>query len=554
MTKLTKRAVVDPPAAGKVGLTGRVVTMDSQTDVRPDSTVWISDSRIVAISKPGDAAPPGFEAVRPVSTHGTIFPGLIDLHNHLPYNVLPLWQVPKLFTNRDQWGSGANPQYHPLISGPMGILGRPEYLPAVVRYVEVKALVGGATTTQGIRLYSDKQGGQRYYRGIVRNVEQTDDPNLVEAATRIADVDANSLLAFDKIMHKPKKKLLHLSEGVDATARNHFLALKLSAPDSDGRDWAISPSLIGIHCAALNSSDFTVMHNFGASMIWSPLSNLLLYGATADVAAAKQRVTIGLGPDWSPSGSKNLLGEIKAAYTYSSLGRNEPLFSPFEIISMVTVNAATILNWHTQLGRLDDGFLADLVVLRGDAGDPFDQLVHAQETDISLVMINGVARYGLPSLVTAATNAPSAETLIVGGKKRSINLADPIADPAIGSISVAQAKALLTATLHDLPQLEHGPAPQLAGMAARARDHGPTWQLALDELFDTGETLRPQLLYRGHTTAPHIEAMAMAAAAPLVALTLDPLTVADDTTFLNRLNSQHNLPTGFATALATLYN
>ncbi len=47
-----------------------------------------------------------------------------------------------------------------------------DLLPALVRYVECKALVGGVTTTQGIALFS-APGVRRYYRGIVRNVEET---------------------------------------------------------------------------------------------------------------------------------------------------------------------------------------------------------------------------------------------------------------------------------------------------------------------------------------------------------------------------------------------
>ena len=51
-----------------------------------------------------------------------------------------------------------------------------------------------------------------------------------------------------------------------------------------------------------------------ASMVWSPLSNLLLYGGTADVKSARAAgVPVALGSDWSPSGSKNLLNELKIA-------------------------------------------------------------------------------------------------------------------------------------------------------------------------------------------------------------------------------------------------
>ena len=548
---------IDPVVPATFALTGRVVTMLAQGDVRERATVWIRDGRIVTITDAGAPRPAGFEAVTPIATRGTIYPGLIDLHNHLPYNVLPLWQVPKRYTNRDQWGSGANPRYRPLISGPMGVLGRPEYLPAVVRYVEVKALLGGATTTEGIKLYSDKHGGQRYYRGIVRNVEQTDDPLLAEGATRIADVDATSLVSFDRIVQKPKKLLLHLAEGVDATARNHFLALKLPPPGIAGREWALSPSLIGIHCAGLADADFGILADSGTSMIWSPMSNLLLYGGTADVAAAHRHdVTIGLGPDWSPSGSKNLLGELKTAHAYSTLGRADALFTPYQLVSMVTSNAARILGWQGQVGTLADTNLADLVVVHGTTGDAYEHLIGATDADLSLVMINGVARFGLPSLVTPLLNAQVWETITVGGKVRRLHLAHPSADPAIGTITLAQARDLLTATLADLPDLEHAPSALRAGMAA-ARNDGRQWRLALDELYDTGEELRPRLEYRGTRTAPitDIEAATRRAAAtlPLVPVMLDPLTVADDTTFHDRLATQANLPPGLAAAVSALY-
>ena len=48
--------------------------------------------------------------------------------------------------------------------------------------------------------------------------------------------------------------------------------------------------------------------------MWSPFSNLWLYRDTTDVLAARAAgVRVCLGADWSPSGSKNLLGELKVA-------------------------------------------------------------------------------------------------------------------------------------------------------------------------------------------------------------------------------------------------
>jgi len=108
--------------------------------------------------------PPGFENISIIKTRGTIYPGLIELHNHLSYNILKLWDVPKSYTNRDQWSG--TPTYQKLISGPMKVLSQtPGYLPAIVRYVECKCLLSGVTTSQGIALYSN-QGIVRYYRGM----------------------------------------------------------------------------------------------------------------------------------------------------------------------------------------------------------------------------------------------------------------------------------------------------------------------------------------------------------------------------------------------------
>ena len=84
----------------------------------------------------------------------------------------------------------------------------------------------------------------------------------------------------------------------------------------------------------------------GGSIVWSPLSNLLLYGATARVDEAKRAgVRIGLGSDWSPSGSKNLLGELKVAWLYSQ-HLLDGLFSARDLVAMATRDAAAILKWQ----------------------------------------------------------------------------------------------------------------------------------------------------------------------------------------------------------------
>lgn len=556
ITPALRRADADPidPGTGpKLALSGRVVLMDDAFTVLSQGVVYIERGAIVAVTETAAARPVGFESVPIVNSRGTIFPGLIELHNHLAYNALRLWEVPKPFKNRDQW-SGI-PAYRTLISGPMQIIGKtPELVPALIRYVECKSLLGGVTTSQGIQLFSNA-GIRRFYQGMVRNVEQTDEAALPEATTRVADIDARDASRFLARLKKATCFLLHLSEGVDETSRKHFLALQIS-----DQEWAIGKQLAGIHCAGLTGDDFKILAEKQGAMIWSPLSNLLLYGQTARIKSAKEAgVRIGIGSDWSPSGSKNLLGELKVAKLVSQAEGG--VFSDRDIISMATRQAAAILQWEASLGSVEPGKRADLLVVSGTTGDPYESLLTAKETSIRLVMINGVARYGLPSLMQQL--GATGEEFRVGGLVRTIFLQQESADPTVGTLSLKVATRALKEALGNLPQLarereqpETAPR-ELLRHLARGLPRQQEWTLALDEVEDTGLDLRPRLPLPGERDLTGPTRAAAQLAAPLSqtvqSLELDPLTVADDATFFTGIDKQVNLPDFVKTGLKTLY-
>jgi 5-methylthioadenosine/S-adenosylhomocysteine deaminase len=557
---------IDPLAGPKLAVAGRVVTMDGAFSVKNDAVVYIDRGAIVAVQERNLPVPAGFEAVAPVATGGTIFPGLIELHNHLSYNALPLWSpVPKLFQHRGQWPD--HPDYRKLISGPMTVLGeyrdaqgKPALLPPLVRYVECKCLLGGVTTSQGIMLNSNA-GVQRFYRGILRNVEKTEDADLPEAQGRIADVDAKDARSFlARLKKEDSCFLLHLSEGVtpsgqtDSVARRHFLSLQV-APG----EWAINDRFAAIHSAGLLPQDFDVLARHGGAMIWSPLSNLLLYGATARVEAARKAgVRIGLGSDWSPSGSKNLLGELKVAWLYSQHVL-DGLFSARELVAMATCDAAAILKWHKVIGTVEPGKRADLIVLAGKAGDPYEALIRAKETSIRLVMINGVPRYGVASLLDSL--GVKGETLRVGGTLRRLFLEQETADPDVAAVSISAAKTALRKAFRDLPKLAReleAPRPMSVVRDALDAPEPLVWSLALDEIRETGVELRPRLPFNGPRdfTGPERTSLRAASAtlsSILKPITLDPLTVADDPNFLIEIANQPNVPESVRNGLSGLY-
>ncbi len=544
---------IDPAGSPKWALAGRIVTMDPNSTIVMDGAVWIADAAIAAITKRGDPSPEGFGGVVPLETGGTVFPGLIELHNHLAYNALPLWNVPKRYTNRNQWGNV--PAYHQLVTAPMKTIGEAtDLLPALVRYVECKALVGGVTTTQGIALFS-APGVRRYYRGIVRNVEDTGDKLLPEAGSRIADVDASDPQAFLTEIEKKTCFLLHLSEGTDTAAHQHFEALALP-----GNKWAIAPSLAGIHSVALAPADFAVMAAHGASMVWSPFSNLLLYGQTADVGAAavagtaEEPFRIGLGSDWSTSGSKSLFGELKVARVYSESNGN--VFDDEQLIRLATTAGAEILGWDAALGSLEVGKRADLVVVAGQNDTaPLTPLFEGDERSVQLVAINGTPRYGTPAMM--AVDGPGLETVTIGGQARVLYLVQATEDPDVAALSYGEAQAKLADALQNIKAIrieqeaKHGPE----ALAAAPAVHAGHPRLALDEFEHTDFTQRPHLPFDGHVTGPVDipEADAAPISSLLSAIQIDPLTVADDPSWLDRVGQEMNLPGYVTPGLRTLY-
>jgi 5-methylthioadenosine/S-adenosylhomocysteine deaminase len=518
----------------RYALEGRVVTMDASYSEFERGLVYVDGGRITAIAPTGAPAPPGFQEAPVIGTRGTIYPGLIDLHNHLSYDGLTLWQVPELYTNRDQWGR--HPDYRKLISGPMTVLGKtPGFVEAVVRYVECKALLGGVTTAQGVALFSN-QGIQRFYRGVVRNVEETGEDDLPDAATKISDVEAGDAERFLERLQNSSCMLLHLSEGTDERARAHFEALRMA----DG-DWALTPALAGIHCAALEPEDFGVLAEHGGAMVWSPLSNLLLYGQTADVGAAKEAgVRIALGSDWSPSGSKSLLGELKVARLVAA-EQNIGL-SDRELLAMATREASKILKWDGALGSIEAGKRADLTVLYGRSTDPYANLLEASETDIALVVIDGVPRVGNERLMNPFGTVT--ERWRVGSAERMLNLTQINADPVVGALTLREARDRLRDGLSRLPELGR----QLEELTPEALvDAEPEWTLVLDHEEPPGTAIRPHFSADPavESTAPRLAEIA-AISGPLsellIPLRLDPPTVSDDPAFFDRLADESNLP------------
>jgi 5-methylthioadenosine/S-adenosylhomocysteine deaminase len=407
-------------------LLGRLVTFDPAQPVIDEGALYIgADELIAAVQKASDAAPNGFGNARRVSTGGAIYPGLIDLHGHLVYNGLSLWSPPgrtQPYTSRYQWPGDKS--YEGMISDPANALGALAGK-ALLKYVEVKAVVGGTTAVQG-----SAKMAYPYEGWLVRNVEYetftTGKKSVFQSALPLrTDADYKRQAQH---MKDGNAFIYHLSEGTDPALVKEYTKLR----DED----CVRSGLGAIHCTALGESNFDEWAPHGGSVIWSPFSNLWLYRDTTRVdEAQKAGVRVCLGADWSPSGSKNLLGELKVAdmWNRTHLGG---AFTDLELCEMVTCNPADALGWGERLGRLKVGLHGDVLVTSDRGGDAYRNLIESVERDVLFVAINGQPFYGTPGLMGAA-GAKNGEPITVGRLERSIVLIYPgVPDADIGWAAV----------------------------------------------------------------------------------------------------------------------
>jgi cytosine/adenosine deaminase-related metal-dependent hydrolase len=380
----------------------------------------------------------------------TIYPGLIDNHNHIKYNFMPLWNPSrKEFQNRNEWPElkdytkGVKKIYKDLYSDPVECRSLPKktaardacvnaYQCELIVYAELKALAGGVTSIQGSTSVSKStadityQGVTKYTKDAWQTPLEAALTSCLEGGARIIERDAfggenqvrttaigitdkafktpeehkkggdgASVLAAEMDAGETRAFYIHLSEGIDQLSLLEFDELK--------RLGLLRKETVIIHGTALGTEQFEQMGRAQMSLVWSPVSNFLLYGRTTNISAASSAgINIALGSDWSLSGTKNLLGELKIvrASLARQNGGEENAAQRASILRMATINGAKAFGKSGFVGAIKPGMAADLLLLKtrkGQSAEAAAALLDAAESDVELVVVGGKPLYGSPS-------------------------------------------------------------------------------------------------------------------------------------------------------------
>jgi cytosine/adenosine deaminase-related metal-dependent hydrolase len=156
---------------------------------------------------------------------------------------------------------------------------------------------------------------------------------------------------------------------------------------------ALGDHSVFVHCIAFSQADMKLVKQRGASCVWCGDSNWFMYNETADAKAMLETgINLCIGTDSAMTGGENLLYEMKIDKDIYKSVYGEEL--PDEtLVKMATINAAKAFRFPL-LGRIKEGFTADITVVRDQGGDPWHSVVNADLSDIKLVIIDGRPVYG----------------------------------------------------------------------------------------------------------------------------------------------------------------
>jgi len=193
--------------------------------------------------------------------------------------------------------------------------------------------------------------------------------------------------------------IIHLSEtkkeNDDTQAKRHMSPTQVL--DSLG---VLTGRTLAAHCVWVDETDMGILKSRGTGIAHCPSSNMKLASGIAPVTRMLELdLAVGLGPD-GPAGSNNdfnLFEEMDLAAKLQKVAKLDPQVVPATAaLEMATIRGARALGLEKEIGSLEDGKRADLILVRLDRPnavplyDPISQMVYALKAgDVRDVMVEG---------------------------------------------------------------------------------------------------------------------------------------------------------------------
>lgn len=405
---------------------GTVLTMNAGKEIFSDGVVIVSGNKIVEVG--------GVEILGRYSSDnaidakgGIIMPGMINTHTHASMSVFRSLadDVP------DRLNRYIFPLENKMVSKEM------VYIGAVHAAIEMAK--GGVTTMVDMYLFEEsaaravKEIGLRgvMTQNIIKypTADGKDGNAKLKLATALVEKYKNDELitpgygphAPHTVTKENLEKIAALSEKYDAPVSMHvaetqeefdrfqseFSMTPVEYLDSVG---ILNDRLIAAHCIFVTDSDIELMKRRGVGIAHNMVANIKsAKGVSPALKMFDDGLNIGLGTDGPMSGNTlDIIGQMGyVAKLHKLVNKDRSAMPPYKVVEMATMGGARAIHRDDELGSLERGKLADIVIVETNSTnmqpmfDPYSVLVYsANASNVDTVIVNGKVVVSEKTLLT----------------------------------------------------------------------------------------------------------------------------------------------------------
>ncbi|HTR26659.1 MAG TPA: amidohydrolase [Terriglobales bacterium] len=401
-------------------VTGTVVTMDAAHAIYDDGAVAIGGDQILAVG-PRSEIEARYQASGTINARGKlILPGFINGHTHVP---MTLFRGLHDDVTLNDW-------LYKYIFPAEAKNVTEEFVRWGTRLAAAEQIRSGVTTFADMYYFEDaiaeetKKAGMRGVLGETwidfptpdnkdraamlayteKFLQKWQGDPLIHASVAPHSIYTCSQktlqdsAALARKYHAPI--LIHLSEMKkenDDSLKNNGM----SPTQYLNKIGVLGPDVVGAHCIFVDEADRKTLAEHHVGCVHNPSSNMMLASGVAPVPEERAAgMAVGLGTD-GPAGSNNdldLMEEMDLAAKLAKITKMSPLaLNAKAVVEMATIDGARALHMENEIGSLEKGKKADLIV-------------------ISLDEPNAVPVYDVYAQLAYALKASDVETVIIGGR------------------------------------------------------------------------------------------------------------------------------------------
>ncbi|KAJ4382564.1 hypothetical protein N0V86_001786 [Didymella sp. IMI 355093] len=420
-----------------------IITVNEHQEIILDGALHVQNNRIAAVAKTDVLVANVDDSTELIDCRNKIIiPGLINTHAHLAQSLLrglaedlplhnwlcdAIWPLEANYAEEDGYTASL------LTIAEMLKTGTTCFLEAMLTHRSGLNNVVRAVEQTGIRACLGK---------LIKAVETNPDLNMKDARDRdVESMSIDSALQAHRSHHGSCEDRLHMwfSAGtprgspmaahaaIGEAARAHDIGLTMHCAEAP-KDLSIyrdsydcspfqfcrsteltGPKSVFAHCVHPDpaAGDFDILRETKSTVSHNPTSNLKLGSGVAPIPdMLASGVNVALGTDGAPcNNTYDMFQEMHlASILHGGVRECAGLITAYQVLEMATINGARALGLEDQIGSLEVGKKADIVVVApkgvGSAPwdaeqvleggvDPITTLMHGSSTGIEYVMVDG---------------------------------------------------------------------------------------------------------------------------------------------------------------------